>query len=100
MFLIIWHFETDEACVEEFKRAYDAEGVWAQLFRQSSGYLRTHLANDVNASFSFFTLDYWKTVQDFQDFKNSHAEEYRRLDRLCESLTKRETKIGEFTIED
>lgn len=96
MFLIIWQFEIDEAHLEDFKRAYGTDGSWAQLFRQSSGYIRTDLACDVNAPLTYFTLDYWRTVQDFQDFRDLHTEEYQRLDRLCESLTKRETKIGEF----
>jgi heme-degrading monooxygenase HmoA len=98
MFLIIWQFETDEAHVEQFKSAYNTDGAWAQLFRRSAGYIRTDLACDVNAPLTYFTFDYWRTAQDFQNFQDTHAEEYRRLDRSCDSLTKRESKVGEFTL--
>ena len=98
MFLVIWQFETDKAHAEAFEQAYGAEGVWAQFFRQSPGYVRTELARDCHAPGHYLTLDYWKTAQDFQTFKDSHAEAYLRLDQSFEALTKRETKIGEFII--
>ena len=98
MFLIIWHFETDQAHAEAFERTYGSGGVWAKFFRQAPGYVRTELARDRNAPCSYFTLDYWKTGQDFLTFKNAHAEAYLRLDQDCAALTLRETKIGEFNV--
>ena len=82
--------------VEEFIEKYGPEGNWAWFFRGSNGYIRTELVRDVSDHLRFLTLDVWKTEADFNDFRERHLAEYKRLDREFEGLTERETRLGAF----
>ena len=82
--------------VEEFIEKYGPEGNWAPFFRGSNGYIRTELVRDVSDHLRFLTLDVWKTEADFNDFRERHLAEYKRLDREFEGLTERETRLGAF----
>jgi hypothetical protein len=44
----------------------------------------------------YLTLDSWETRADYELFRQVHAKEYLAIDGVCEGLTERETKIGEF----
>ena len=98
MFVVIWHFETAEEKVAAFEAAYAPEGAWAQLFRTSPDYLGTELLRDAYIPGSYLTIDRWSGEEAFRTFRKSHDAEYEALDRACDDLTSRETRIGAYTI--
>ena len=66
------------------------------MFRRSEGYIRTELLRDVTDGRRFLTLDYWKSEEDFKEFRKQHLAEYERLDKEFEGLTEQETRLGAF----
>jgi heme-degrading monooxygenase HmoA len=98
MFVVIWHFEIAEEKVAAFEAAYAPEGAWAQLFRTSPDYLGTELLRDAYIPGSYLTIDRWSGEEAFRTFRKSHDAEYEALDRACDDLTSRETRIGAYTI--
>ena len=97
MFVVVWQFEISEEKVAGFEAAYSAEGEWAQLFRASSGYKGTELLRDAYVPGAYLTIDRWNSEEDFRAFRKAHDQEYETLDRACDSLTSRETRIGAYT---
>ncbi|HUA92018.1 MAG TPA: antibiotic biosynthesis monooxygenase family protein [Terracidiphilus sp.] len=98
MFVVVWQFEIAEDKIAAFEAAYGPEGSWAQLFRSSSNYLGTELLRDAYVPGGYLTIDRWKSEEDFRSFRKSHDKEYEVLDRACDSLTGRETRIGAYTV--
>ena len=96
-YVIVWAFRVWPEKEREFVEQYGPEGPWAQLFRRSGGYIRTELARDVADRLRFFTLDYWQTEEEFNDFREQNLAEYQRLDQEFEGLTQEETRLGAFT---
>jgi hypothetical protein len=47
---------------------------------------------------SYLTIDRWASEDDFRAFRKDHDQEYEVLDRSCDSLTSRETRIGAYTV--
>jgi heme-degrading monooxygenase HmoA len=95
-YVIVWEFQVRQEREKEFVEKYGPEGSWAQLFRQSQGYLRTELVRDVTDRLRFLTLDYWQTENDFSRFRTENVAEYERLDREFAGLTEQETRLGAF----
>lgn len=93
-YVIAWEFRIRPDVEAEFIEQYGPEGIWARLFRQSEGYLKTELLRDVADNRRFLTLDYWKSEEAFNEFRRQHAAEYERLDKELEGLTERETRLG------
>ena len=98
MFVIVWQFEIAEEKIADFETAYGPEGVWAQLFRTSASYLGTELLRDAYIPGSYLTIDRWASEKDFRAFRKDHDTEYESLDRSCDALTTRETRIGAYTV--
>jgi hypothetical protein len=98
MFVVVWQFEIAEEKVLAFEAAYGPEGAWAQLFRASPNYLGTELLRDAYIPGSYLTIDRWANENDFRAFRKDHDTEYESLDRSCDSLTSRETRIGAYTV--
>jgi heme-degrading monooxygenase HmoA len=98
MFVVVWQFEIAEEKIVAFEAAYRPEGAWAQLFRTSPNYLGTELLRDAYIPGSYLTIDRWASEQDFRAFRKDHDPEYEALDRSCDALTSRETRIGAFTV--
>ncbi len=98
MFVVVWQFEIAEDKVAAFEVAYGSDGVWAQLFRSSSDYLGTELLRDAYVPGSYLTIDRWASEQAFRDFRRGHDTEYETVDRACDDLTSRETRIGAYTV--
>jgi nitrogen regulatory protein PII-like uncharacterized protein len=46
----------------------------------------------------YLTIDRWASEDDFRAFRKDHDPEYESLDRSCDSLTSRETRIGAYTV--
>jgi heme-degrading monooxygenase HmoA len=98
MFVVVWQFEIAEEKVPAFEAAYGPDGNWAQLFRKSSDYRGTELLRDAYVSGSYLTVDRWESEEAFRAFRKDHDAEYEALDRSCDALTSRETRIGAYTV--
>lgn len=98
MFVVVWQFEVAEDKVAGFEAAYGPEGSWAKLFRASSHYLGTELLRDAYIPGGYLTIDRWASEEDFRAFRKQHDQEYEVLDRACDSLTSKETRIGAYTV--
>ena len=98
MFVVVWQFEIAEEKVAAFEAAYGPEGAWAQLFRTSPDYRGTELLRDAYIPDSYLTIDRWASEEDFRAFRKDHDPEYEALDRTCDALTSRETRIGAYTV--
>lgn len=98
MFVVVWQFEVAEDKVAGFEAAYGAEGAWAQLFRTSLNYLGTELLKDAYVPFNYLTIDRWTDEDAFRAFRKDHDKEYEALDRKCDALTGRETRVGAYRV--
>jgi heme-degrading monooxygenase HmoA len=98
MFVVVWHFEIAEEKIAAFEAAYSPEGAWAQLFSASPEYRGTELLRDAYIPGSYLTIDRWASEEAFRAFRKEHDAEYETLDRSCDSLTSRETRIGAYTV--
>jgi heme-degrading monooxygenase HmoA len=98
MFVVVWQFEIAEEQVSAFEAAYGPEGSWAQLFRASPQYLGTELLRDAYVPGTYLTIDRWASEDDFRTFRREHDGPYETLDRACDALTSRETRIGAYTV--
>jgi heme-degrading monooxygenase HmoA len=95
-YVIVWEFRVGQDRQAEFVQKYGPEGAWARFFRGSAGYIRTELVRDVADRLRFLTLDYWRTEEEFNRFRQQELAEYERLDKEFEGLTESETRLGAF----
>jgi heme-degrading monooxygenase HmoA len=95
---VVWKFEIAEDKVAGFEAAYGPEGAWAKLFRTSPNYLGTELLHDAYDPGSYLTIDRWTSEEAFRAFRKEHDAEYEGLDRKCDALTSRETRVGAYTV--
>ena len=98
MFVVVWQFEIAEEKVAAFEAAYGSEGAWAQLFRTSPDYRGTELLRDAYIPDAYLTIDRWTSEEAFRAFRRDHDADYEALDRTCDALTSRETRIGAYTV--
>jgi heme-degrading monooxygenase HmoA len=98
MFVVVWQFEIAEEKIAAFEAAYGSEGTWAQLFRSSPDYRGTELLRDAYIPGSYLTIDRWASEEAFRAFRKDRDADYESLDRSCDSLTSRETRIGAYTL--
>ena len=98
MFLVVWQFEIAEERIAAFEAAYGPEGNWAQLFRKSPEYLGTELLRDAYVSGSYLTIDRWASEQAFRSFRKENDAAYEELDRMCDALTQKETRVGAYVV--
>jgi heme-degrading monooxygenase HmoA len=97
MFVVVWQFEIAEDKIAAFEAAYGPEGSWAKLFRISPNYLGTELLRDAYIPGAYLTIDRWSSEAHFRAFRKQHDQDYEVLDRSCDALTTRETRIGAYT---
>jgi heme-degrading monooxygenase HmoA len=97
MFVVVWQFEIAEENIAAFEAAYGPEGTWAQLFRSSHDYKGTELLRGAFESGKYLTIDRWTSEEAFRAFRKQHDADYEALDRACDDLTSRETRIGAYT---
>ena len=93
---IVWEFIVREESVEAFQAAYGPQGSWVELFKRAEGYLGTVLLLSDQAANKFLTIDRWKDVSSYKDFRQRFAAEYAELDARLDGLTISETRIGAF----
>jgi len=98
MFVVVWQFEISEEKIAAFEAAYSSDGAWAQLFRTSPDYRGTELLRDTFIAGNYLTIDRWASEEAFRAFRKDHDQEYETLDRQCDSLTGKETRIGAYTL--
>lgn len=98
MFVVVWQFEIAEEKIAAFEAAYGPDGEWARLFRTSAGYLGTELLHDAYVPGAYLTIDRWQSEDDFRAFRKEHDQAYEALDRSCDALTARETRVGAYTV--
>ena|SRR5665213_1338687 len=98
MFIIVWQFEIAEEKTAAFEAAYGPGGQWAKLFAASPDHLGTELMRDAYVPGSYLTIDRWTSEDAFRAFRKDHDAAYEELDRACDALTSRETRIGAYTI--
>jgi len=96
LFVALWEFEVKPGSEEKFEKVYGADGAWARLFAREVAYRGTRLVKDVGRERVYLTVDFWETREAYEKFKKENAAEYERMDRECEGMTVRETRLGEF----
>ena len=96
-FLTVWEFVVPESTRSRFEQVYGPAGAWAQLFLRDPAYLGTELLHDLQTPGRYLTLDRWASEAAYQAFRGRFCDAYAALDRECEALTERETRVGSFT---
>jgi heme-degrading monooxygenase HmoA len=98
MFVVVWQFEIAEDKIAAFEAAYGADGSWAKLFSSSPDYRGTELLRDAYVPGSYLTIDRWSSEDAFRAFRKEHDADYETIDRSCDALTSKETRIGAYTV--
>ena len=98
MFVVVWQFEVAEENVPAFEAAYGPDGSWATLFRTSPEYRGTELLRDAYVPGAYLTIDRWTSEEAFRAFRRDPDAGSEALDRSCDSLTARETRVGAYTV--
>jgi len=98
MFVVVWQFDVAEDKIAGFEAAYGANGSWAQLFGKSAEHRGTELLRDAYAPGRYLTIDRWASEEAFRAFRKEHDREYEALDRACDELTAKETRVGAYTV--
>ena len=93
MFVTLWEFEVKPGREKQFEKVYGPEGEWAQLFRRDRNYQETRLLRDTVRNSIYLTLDFWNSQDAYEQFLETHAADYKRLDAASAGLTLRERKI-------
>jgi hypothetical protein len=96
MFVVLWEFEVKPGCEEGFESIYSPSGDWAELFRHDSNYRETLLLRDPFRPRFYITVDFWNSQSSYHRFRQSHTDDYTRLDLACEVLTLQERHLGSF----
>ena len=97
MFIVVWQFEIAAGRETDFEAAYASDGSWAQLFRTSPDYIGTEFLEDAYIPGNALIIDRWTSEAAFRAFRRDHDAEYEALDRACDALTSRESRIGAYT---
>jgi heme-degrading monooxygenase HmoA len=94
--VVVWEFHVKAGHEAAFRDAYDEQGLWAQFFRRSEGYIGTELLEDEVNNLRFLTIDRWASEASYLAFHCSHETEYQDIDRQCLNLTSFDAKTGAF----
>jgi heme-degrading monooxygenase HmoA len=92
----IWEYLVLSDCVDEFEELYGPEGMWSDLFRQSTGYIKTELHRDRSQLNRFITVDYWESYGAWLDWRALFEDQFEELDRRGEQRTAQERELGRF----
>ena len=95
--VILWQFFVKPGCEADFEDAYGEEGAWVRLFAQGEGYLGSELLRSTTAPNLYLTIDRWRSVDDFANFREVHAAQYAALDARCAEWTASENLIGNWS---
>jgi hypothetical protein len=78
----------------KLEQVYGPQGDWAKHFARSPGYLGTELLRWRVGGLSYLTIDRWKSVRAYEEFRIQHEEAHRALDEDCKDLTLLERSLG------
>ena len=93
---ILWEFRVGENRTPEFEEHYGGNGTWARFFRHGQGYRETILLRDREVPGRYLTIDVWDDLESYKAFSEANADEYKKIDRRCETLTEQERCLGFF----
>ncbi|HKR84300.1 MAG TPA: ribosomal protein S18-alanine N-acetyltransferase [Terriglobales bacterium] len=96
LFIVAWRFAVRPEHGREFERAYGPNGDWVRLFHSGDGYLKTELHRDPENPCLYFTLDFWRSREQYEAFRERESATYRSIDARCEHLTESEELVGDF----
>ena len=96
-FVYVWEFMVDDARRAEFELHYGPRGTWAMLFERAAGFLGTQLLRDEAVPGRYLTVDRWRSVEDYREFRARFGAEYAALDERCAALTLGERPLGSYT---
>ena len=96
VFVYVWEYIVKSEKKSDFERIYGVDGDWAKLFKRDAGYLGTELHQDISNKLRYITVDYWTSKKARDNFREKYSMEFEKLDEQCESLTDRETFLGDF----
>jgi hypothetical protein len=94
--MVIWEFQVKVEMKKAFEAAYGPDGDWVHLFEQSAEFAGTELILDVVSPERYVTIDSWTSQKAYEQFRNQHAAEYKKIDVNCENFTVSEKEIGQF----
>jgi len=95
-YVVIWEYRVKRECEGEFLEIYGPGGAWELVFRESAGYVGTDLWRHPSRELTYLTIDRWQSRAAYETFRRDREEAYRALDRRCDRLTERETRLGSF----
>ena len=98
MIQIIWEYEVRPEKVIGFESNYASTGTWALFFQKSRAYRGTLLLRDPAVAHRYVTIDVWNDAASYEAFREQHAAEYEKIDRICAEFTVSERKIGMFEL--
>jgi heme-degrading monooxygenase HmoA len=93
---IIWEFRVPPDRRRDFEEAYGANGVWAELFGRSNGFIEVRLFASPDEPGRYLTMDRWATREAFDAFHQEFGTEYDFLDKLHEGIAVTESRVGAF----
>ena len=99
-FVYIWQYTIKPDLKAEFLAAYKSDGEWVALFSRDGNYIKTDLLHNTEKLDIYVTIDYWKTKEARDSFRERYSKEFEDLDRRCEAYTVSEVLIGDFVIND
>jgi hypothetical protein len=56
------------------------------------------LLRDAYIPGNYLTIDRWSSEEEFRVFRKEHDQQYEVLDRQCDDLTAKETRIGAYSV--
>jgi heme-degrading monooxygenase HmoA len=98
MFVILWEFEVKPGSEERLQRAYGPEGAWVRLFQGDPHYRGTQLHRDPSRPLFYFTIDFWDSETEYENFLSANRAAYEEIDRDTQGLTIQDRPILSFTI--
>jgi hypothetical protein len=81
---------------------FGSNGIWSELLRRSSQYVRTELRVESVAERRYRTFDYWKSHLGFELFREQYQTDCDNLSRLIanEEWIEREILLGSFYVDE
>lgn len=96
LFIVAWAFVVKPEHRRDFECAYGQNGEWVRLFRSGGGYIKTELHRDPENPARYLTLDFWRSREQYEMFRESAKSAYKEIDARCERLTADEQLLGGF----
>ena len=96
LFIVAWAFVVKQEHRRDFERAYGPNGDWVRLFRTDSGYIKTRLHRDPEDPRRYITLDFWRSREQYETFREQAKSAYQEIDARCERLTEDEQLLAHF----